>query len=289
MANRQMINYWTGWKSFLAAGALGLAIAGTASPAAALVLYANGFEVDTAGWTAFSPGFHPTRVASGTNGITSASGSFHAVSSPTGSAGNWGGYNFGAGAAPTAFQAYRTSIDIYLDTGGGWTNDSRFDFDSAINTAAGGHRRDFIFNGGFYDSLDLTGPGAGTNRFVISASPNSQPGSAFAKNPARDPIAIGSSGWYTFEHEFYNNGGVLAVDMTIYDASDAIVHSWTLSDGTDLINLIGGNRYGWFSYNQFSVLAFDNASLEVPEPGTLALFSLGLAGIGLVRRRRAVP
>ena len=112
---------------------------------------------------------------------------------------------------------------------------------------------------------------------------------AFAKNPARDPIAIGSSGWYTFEHEFYNNGGVLAVDMTIYDASDAIVHSWTLSDGTDLINLIGGNRYGWFSYNQFSVLAFDNASLEVPEPGTLALFSLGLAGIGLVRRRRAVP
>lgn len=286
MTNRQMINYWTGWKSFLAAGALGLAIA---SPAAAEVLYSNGFEVDTAGWTAFSPGFHPTRVTSGTNGITSASGSFHAVSSPTGSAGNWGGYNFGAGSVPTTFQGYRTSIDIYLDTSGSSANDARFDFDSAISNAAGGFARDFIFNGGFYNTLDLTGPGAGTNRFVISASNNSQPGSAFAKNPAGDPIAIATTGWYTFEHEFYNDGGVLAVDMTIYDASDAIVHSWTLSNPADLIGGIGGNRYGWFTANQFSVLAFDNASLEVPEPATLVLFALGLAGISLARRRRTGP
>ena len=263
---------------------LGLSVLVAASPASANVLYSNGFEVNNAGWTAFGGGFNATRVPSGANGVTSASGSYHAESSLSGSAGNWGGYNYGAGAVPTVFQEYRTSIDIYLDTGGSWANDTRFDFSSAINNAAGAHRRDFIFNGGFYNDAD--GPGAGTDRFVISASNNSQPGNAYAKNPARDPIAIDSTGWYTFEHHFYDNSGVLAVDMSIFDASDALLNTWTISDPTDLIGGIGGNRYGWFSYNQFSVLAFDNTSLEVPEPATIALFGLGLAGLGMVRRRR---
>jgi hypothetical protein len=93
---------------------------------------------------------------------------------------------------------------------------------------------------------------------VISASNNSQPGSAFAKNPGRGPIAISTTGWYTFQHHFYNLAGVLAVDLSILDSSGTLVNSWTLSDATDLITVIGGNRYGWFDYNQFSTLAFDN-------------------------------
>ncbi|MCC7485822.1 MAG: PEP-CTERM sorting domain-containing protein [Burkholderiales bacterium] len=256
----------------------------------AAVLYSNGFETDIAGWNAFGVSFHPTRVASGTNGIASAGGSYHAESSAGGSAGNWGGYNYGAGnAVPTAFQEYWTSIDIYLDVGAGAANDTRFDFSSAINNAGGTHRRDFIFNGGFY--TDGTGPGANTPRFVISASNNSQPGSAFAKNPARNPIAISTTGWYTFEHHFYDNGGVLAVDMSIFDAADVLVNQWTLSDASDLVPGIGGNRYGWFDYNQFPVLAFDNTELRVadatvPEPGSLALLSLAGLGFAAVRRRR---
>jgi len=252
--------------------------------------YSNGFETNITDWDAFGGSFNATRVASGTNGITSASGSFHAESSATGSASRWGGYNYGAGGGvPTVFQEYKSSVDIYLDIAGGWGKNTRFDFDSAINNSLGNFNRDFIFNAGFYNALDVTGSGSGTNRFVISASTNSQPGSAFAKNPApNSPIAISTSGWYTFDHHFYDNAGVLAVDMSIFDSADTLVNSWTVSVPADLIGGIGGNRYGWFDYNQFSTPAFDNAELQVvPEPASAALLGLGTLLLAVRRRRRA--
>lgn len=253
--------------------------------------YSNGFETDIAGWDAFGGTYNPTRVATGSNGIASASGSFHAENSSTGSAGNWGGYNYGAGGGvPTVFQEYVTSVDIYLDVAGGWGNNTRFDFSSAINNSAGNHKRDFIFNGGFYD--DATGPGASTDRFVFSASNTSQPGDAYPKNPDRDPIAIDTTGWYTFEHHFYDNAGVLAVDMSIYDSASALVNAWTLSNVVeDLIAGVGGNRYGWFAYNEFSVLAFDNSSLTIsstviPLPAAAWMGFVLLGGMGGVRAIR---
>jgi hypothetical protein len=255
------------------------------SHAGAATIYSNGFETDTSGWNVFGGSLDAVRVPSGTNGIPSASGSYHAENNPT-AAGNWGGYNYGAGnAVPTAFKEYWTAVDIYLDVDSAWANDTRFDFDSAINNSSGTFLRDFIFNAGFYN--DATGPGANTNRFVISASNNSQPGSAFAKNPDKLPIAISDTGWYTFEHHFYNNGGVLAVDMSIFDASQSLINTWTINT-SDAIAGVGGNRYGWFDYNQLSTLAFDNTALNVvPEPGTFVLAAMALAGAGMygIRRR----
>lgn len=145
-----------------------------------------------------------------------------------------------------------------------YANDTRFDWTSAIGTPTCGHRREFVFNAGFYNDIDATGAGP---RFVISASNNAGRGSSFPKNPGRDPFTIIVEGWYTFEHRFYAvppaPGGVLHVDLTIKNAAGIPLHMWTLSDATDIIGTtVGGNYYGWFVQNEFTAgLPFDTTML----------------------------
>jgi hypothetical protein len=261
-------------------GVLTVTLLGASSASASITLYSNGFETDTAGWNVFGGTNDATRVPSGTNGISSASGSYHAtaagpnngVTDDGSAATNWGGYRsmFGGG--------YSTSLDIYLKFG--TTNDTRFDWDSAINNSSGGFLRDFVFNGGYYSDSDSTGSGS---RFVISASNNATRGSAYPKNPGRDPFTITSEGWYTFEHTFYDNGGFLAADLNIYDAGHVLLNTWTLTT-TDAIATVGGNRYGWVVFNENSSLAIDNAKLvdnsPVPEPMSLVVWSALATTIG---------
>lgn len=241
---------------------------------ASAVVYAaffQGFETDTNGW------FNTTRVPSGTHLVLSKTGEFHAEwgDADGGSAfTQWGGYSktFPVG-------GYTTSVDVYLDIAAPYgnssnttpyPNDTRFDWSSAINRPDCDHRRDFVFNAGFYTDSDA--PGAGP-RFVISAGTVAGRGNAFPKNPANDPISINVEGWYTFEHRFYAVGSQLFVDMTIKDAFGVPLHTWTRTDATDIIgSTVGGNRYGWFVFNEFPFLAFDNSELigfqdfcEVPE------------------------
>jgi hypothetical protein len=220
----------------------------TAIQVLAATHYFQGFETDIYDWSGVA------RVASGTNGVPSAAGDFHAEAA-NGAFTRFGGYE---STFPTG--GYSTSVDVYLNVEAGNTNDTRFDWSSAINNPAGAHRRDFVFNAGYYDDTDATGSGP---RFVISASNNATRGSAFPKNPARDPFSITETGWYTFEHRFYNAGlGVLAVELRITDLSGAPLHTWILSDATDIIgSTVGGHRYGWFVIQEFPVLAIDNASL----------------------------
>ena len=237
-----------------------------------LAAYVQSFEFDTFDWVG------ATRVPTLTHGVPSEFGSFHAENqNPQGHP-----FTFWSGESRTFPPGgYTTSLDIYLDilppymNGTGYVNDTRFDWTSAIGTPQCGHRRDFVFNAGWYNDVDATGAGP---RFVISASNNAGSGSSFPKNPGRMPYTIYVEGWYTFEHRFRDNGaGILTVDLTLKNAATGLpLMMWTLSDPSDIIGVtVGGNQYGWFPQNEFEFLAFDNAELigfqdycEVP-PSTL--------------------
>ncbi len=223
----------------------------------AYAAYLQSFETDTSGW------FGAVRVQTGTHLITSKTGAFHAEDQG-GAFTRFGGYSetFPPG-------GYTTSIDIYLDISAPYgsasaltlfANDTRFDWTSAISTPACSHRRDFVFNAGFYTDTDATGAGP---RFVISASTNAGRSGANPKNPGRDPFTISAEGWYTFEHRFNGvPGGQLSVTLTIKDAAGVPLHMWTLTDASDIIGTtVGGNRYGWFATDEFPYLAFDNSAL----------------------------
>ncbi|HEV7281209.1 MAG TPA: HYR domain-containing protein [Pirellulaceae bacterium] len=232
------------------------AVAAAASTASAQTYY-DGFEDDPTTWVGAD------RVPTGTNGVDASEGAFYGAPTPgvTSPFTRFGGYNV---AFPS--HGFDTSVDIYLNVEGAFANDTQLDYTAAISTPTNAHRRDFIFNLGFYD--DATGPAPNTNRFVVSASNNS--GGADPKNPARSPIAISTTGWYTFKHEFRKTANnVLTVRLAIIDAVGAEVGSWTLSDPSDVIGVtVGGNRYGWFPVNQFgSSLYFDESRKQnAPQP-----------------------
>jgi hypothetical protein len=214
--------------------------------------YANGFENAADVDSATNPNdamYSVARVASGTGGISSPAGAWHAAADVgSGAFTRYGGYS---GVFPTG--GYTTSADIYLDTSLSTTGaDLRFDWDSAISNASGGFGRDFVFNVGTN----------GSGGFVMSASNNAGRSGADPANPGRSPYTISTSGWYTFQHHFYDDGtGVLAVDLSVRNVGAATpLQTWTLSDPTDVIDTtVGGNRYGWLVNNELP-LALDNVT-----------------------------
>ncbi len=86
----------------------------------------QGFETDNSGWNAFGGQYDATRVPTGTHGITSHTGSFHAeapgpyqLCDTSGSAAtNWGGYS-----RPFPIAGYTTDVWVYLNMAATTVND----------------------------------------------------------------------------------------------------------------------------------------------------------------------
>lgn len=224
------------------------------------------------------------RATSGTDGITSRTGSAHGIITNLGTVNDvHGDPSVGGAATYTRFGGYSssfgsgwtTSLDVYLDTS--WTDGQGFDYSSAANGSDGLHQRDFIFNVGV----------VGGN-LLVNASNNSDISYndyIITNENGGNYHTIASTGWYTFEHVFNNDAGVLSVDLNLRDSGGNLLYSITRTNLADTIpGEVGGNRYGYFAYNNIDRLAIDNTSL-VPAPGAAAL--LGLGGMVVTRRRRA--
>lgn len=214
------------------------------------------------------------RVASGTAGITSFAGGFHGVVDST-NVGQTGAYTRLGGYSSTFGGGFTTKLAVYLDKTAASANGGStygFDLTSAASNSTGGHRRDFIFHAASDANGDI----------LIGGSNNTN----FAR---RNDLAsinhykVTQSGWYQFEWVFRDNAGVLAVDLNLRDAGGSWLWTETRSDASDLIPIIGGNRYMWFTFASTPTIAIDNTQV-VPEPATMA--ALGLGALAVVRRRK---
>jgi hypothetical protein len=253
-------------KSSLAAAAAVAITFGTVA-GSAQAAYFQGFETDTAGWTG-SPSFGSiTRVSSGTNGISSAAGSWHATINEDDD--GTGPYTFSGSTTSMPFgTGFTTTIDVYIDTAQGTVGDGwAWDVGVYDNTAT------FLEGGGFGAQKTAAG--------TWSIAPDGD-GAGY---PGSGGLAITTTGWYRLVSEWGDNGGLLTRNSYIRDLSDNTLYSNLLTTSNSTANASLRN-YSWFA--EVGVpggLAIDNATSTVPEPTGLALLGLG-AGALLLRRRR---
>lgn len=130
---------------------------------------------------------------------------------------------------------YVAELDVYLDPA--WTVGQGFEYTVASSNSSGGHLRDFVFHiastvNGLHVNGDNNVYGAAGNAFI-----------------AAQGTQITEEGWYTMQHTFRDDDGVLAVDLTLLDSDGQVVFQTTRSNPADVMSLVGGNRYGWFATN----------------------------------------
>jgi hypothetical protein len=241
----------------------------------------QGFEYDASGWfdnDDYSGYGYLNRVASGTGGIISSSGEYHAL--VEGFADDCPSYN----SAPqcyygpfSRFDGYRDSwlgtwkaeIDIYLDPTA-WSSGQGFDYSVAANGSDGSHQRDYIFHV-TKDTL--------TDKLLVAGSNNT----TFSPREDLENInhyEVTTAGWYTLQHVFYESSGALAVDLNLLDSNDTVLFTETRYNAADLIpDEVGGNRYSWFTHVTVpSGISVDNHQLIFPSSST------GKANFGFVSK-----
>ncbi|MHC4219803.1 MAG: hypothetical protein ACYSU7_15285 [Planctomycetota bacterium] len=188
------------------AAAFALATAGTATAD-----YFQGFELDTDGWIDF--GGTTTRVASGTNGITSATGGYHAEVVVGPGTGDGAFTRFGGYSSVWPGHIFQL-LDVYIDPaadsiGDGWFLDNAVNNNAGSWTEAGGVGALKATDGFWWVAADADG----------GAYPGPASGGVGLK--------ITAAGWYTIVSEWNANGDALTVDRNtfIYDSGGTLLYS----------------------------------------------------------------
>lgn len=239
------------------------------------VVFNQGFETGTAGFSSGGDYGGIQRVSSGTNGMTSAAGGYHAIVTDTSA----GPYTFFDGSRGTWPGSYFSQIDVYLDTS--WADGSGFEWSVASYGSDGNHQRDFIF----HIAKDTS-----SGSLYVGGSNNSN----FSVRQDLENInsyQVSESGWYTFQHLFREQSGSLAVDLNLIKDGNILFTETRFNPADTIPGEVGGNGYGWFTdITLDGGLALDNVILDVPQaavpvPAAVWLLGSGLMGLIGVRRK----
>ena len=255
-----------------------LAVTFVAGAASATAPFLQDFETGT---TPGAPQWSATTVPSGggTLGVTSASGGYHAEA-------NAGSYTSHNGYDNSWDGGFIASLDVYVDLTQAANGGYQFDLTQAISQDNAGtpqHLRDFYFN--VNTTTDDKTVWADSSTGATNVGGNY----IRAGGLGGTPFQFTASGWYTLQWKFYEDAGLLNVDLSI---DGTPVHSYAPSSANDVIagtlatgNPVSSHRYMWF-VNAGQTTAIDNSQITaVPEPASLAM--LGLGGLFMLRRRRS--
>lgn len=235
-------NYNKGWNRVVSKTIIGDPVGPPEQPGIDY-LWDEGFESGTSGWYDADRDWY---------GDISVDGSGHAIvngDSSSAPMSRFGGYR-------DVWQGgWTAEVDVYLDPS--WEDGAGFDYSVAANGTDNAHQRDYIFHVTKDSSTgDLLVAGSTNTDFVPREDLED-----------RNHYVVTEAGWYTLQHEFYEENGALQVDLNLLDENGTVLFTETLVPhaGDDLMDEIGGNRYGWFTTVTVPDLAIDNHQLYLTD------------------------